>query len=176
MQEVKELVKKMKEGEVEPYFSSFYDLTKSKVYYAGKAFLKEEELLADCLQETYIDFLMQLSSIREDDEPVSYLCQIMRNKARNLYKKREREVYLDKEQEALYGEQVDGSSQNIFEEIAPWVKPKEYEIILLHFLEGMTFQEIAHHLSCPLGTVLWRYHQAIKKIQERMGKSWRKNK
>jgi len=45
------------------------------------------------------------------------------------------------------------------------LKPKEREIIHLKILGELTFQEIADILKIPLGTVTWRYHNAIKKLR-----------
>jgi len=39
------------------------------------------------------------------------------------------------------------------------------EIVTMHINAALKFKEIAQILGMPLGTVLWRYHKAIKQMQ-----------
>ena len=45
------------------------------------------------------------------------------------------------------------------------LKPGEREIVHLKIMGEMTFQEIADMLKAPLGTVTWRYQNAIQKLR-----------
>lgn len=45
------------------------------------------------------------------------------------------------------------------------LKPEEREIIHLKIAGGLTFQEISELLGSPMGTVTWRYREAIKKLR-----------
>jgi RNA polymerase sigma-70 factor (ECF subfamily) len=45
------------------------------------------------------------------------------------------------------------------------LKPKEQEVVHLKIMGELTFQEIADILKIPLGTVTWRYQNAIKKLR-----------
>lgn len=45
------------------------------------------------------------------------------------------------------------------------LKPKEREVVHLKIMGEMTFQEIADVLKVPLGTVTWRYQNAIQKLR-----------
>jgi RNA polymerase sigma-70 factor (ECF subfamily) len=42
----------------------------------------------------------------------------------------------------------------------------EKEVVLLKIVSDMKFREISDHLQKPLGTVIWLYNKAIKKMQE----------
>ena len=42
---------------------------------------------------------------------------------------------------------------------------EERSIVLLHVFWGYKHKEIAQQLNLPLGTVLWRYNVAIKKLK-----------
>lgn len=46
----------------------------------------------------------------------------------------------------------------------------EREIITLHINVGMKFYEIANILGMPLGTILWKYYKAIKRLRETLQK------
>ena len=45
------------------------------------------------------------------------------------------------------------------------LKPAEREIVHLKIIGDMTFEEIAGLLEIPMGTVTWRYREAIKKLR-----------
>ena len=48
-----------------------------------------------------------------------------------------------------------------------WLKelePAERDLILLRFVEGLSYEELAEALTLPLGTVKWRIFNARKKI------------
>lgn len=45
------------------------------------------------------------------------------------------------------------------------LKPNEQEVVNLKIMGELTFQEIADILKIPLGTVTWRYQNAIKKLR-----------
>jgi len=51
------------------------------------------------------------------------------------------------------------------EEVLALLKPAERQIIDMKILSDMTFQEISDTLGIPMGTVTWRYREAIKKIR-----------
>lgn len=45
------------------------------------------------------------------------------------------------------------------------LKPAEREIVHLKIIGDMTFEEISNLLEIPMGTVTWRYREAIKKLR-----------
>ncbi len=45
------------------------------------------------------------------------------------------------------------------------LKESEREVVHMKIMGDMTFQEIADILQTPLGTVAWRYREAIKKLR-----------
>lgn len=51
------------------------------------------------------------------------------------------------------------------EEVLSVLKDNERQIINMKVLGDMTFQEIADVLGIPLGTVTWRYQNAMKKLR-----------
>ncbi len=55
--------------------------------------------------------------------------------------------------------------QRTIEEVLSVLKPAERQIIDMKILSEMTFQEISDTLGIPMGTVTWRYQEAIKKIR-----------
>lgn len=50
-------------------------------------------------------------------------------------------------------------------EVLLLLKPGERQIVDMKVLGGLTFREIAELLSLPMGTVTWKYQNAIKKLR-----------
>lgn len=51
------------------------------------------------------------------------------------------------------------------EEALAFLKPAERQIVSLKVLGDLTFKEIAKALGIPMGTVTWKYQNAIKKLR-----------
>lgn len=45
------------------------------------------------------------------------------------------------------------------------LKPSERQIVSLKVLGELTFKEIAQYMKIPMGTVTWKYQNAIKKLR-----------
>ena len=45
------------------------------------------------------------------------------------------------------------------------LKEEERQVVSMKILSEMTFEEISKTLNCPMGTVTWRYQNAIKKLR-----------
>ena len=45
------------------------------------------------------------------------------------------------------------------------LKPSERQIVSLKILGELTFKEIAQCMEIPMGTVTWKYQNAIKKLR-----------
>lgn len=46
------------------------------------------------------------------------------------------------------------------------ISEKEFEIVILHVINGYTHKEISKLINKPIGTVTWAYNNAIKKLQK----------
>ncbi len=51
------------------------------------------------------------------------------------------------------------------EEVLKMLKPAERQIVSMKVLGELTFKEIAQIMKIPIGTVTWKYQNAIKKIR-----------
>ncbi|MCF0118070.1 MAG: RNA polymerase sigma factor [Bacilli bacterium] len=150
-------------------FDKFYQLTKRKVYFSIYSLLKDQAQSEDILQDTYVKFLQNLQSLEDGINPLGYLLKIARNCSLDYIRKRNRESFIDVyDNEDMYGGQSDSyeSSSNLMDNMRKLLKDKEYEIVILHVVNDMRFQEIADHIKRPLGTVLWAYNNAIKKLKK----------
>lgn len=144
-------------------FDLFYEETKKIVYFTIKNIIHDEELTKDLMQDTYIKFLNQLDKYK-DDNLNAYLSLMARNIAINEYNRRKKEV--------IDSEYLDQLSTTKIEDpmifrILDYLSEEEKEIVLYHIVENLKFKDIAKIVNKSLGTVLWIYNKAIKKLQER---------
>lgn len=79
-EKVARAIRQLKKGKTE-YFDEIYDLTRASVYYVIRGVLKDSHLVEDAMQETYVAFLNSIAKIDDEQNPLSYLLQIAKNKA-----------------------------------------------------------------------------------------------
>ena len=145
-------------------FDLFYEQTKKTVYFTIKNIIHDEELTKDLMQDTYVKFLNHLDNYKNDNLN-AYLAMMARNIAINEYNKRKREVVDGEYINHIQEDKVPFDS-TIFR-ILEILSEDEREIVVYHIVENLKFKDIAKIVNKSLGTVLWIYNKAIKKLQER---------
>lgn len=157
------------------HFDNFYEAMKKKIFYNILAVVPDIDRAEEILQDTFVSFLEHIDKIDISISSSGYLMKMSRNKAMDYYRKRKKEIYLDQyENEDMYGS-VTLTWNNVpelVEQIKRILNHKEYEIFMLKVMNDHTHQEIAKMLHKPLGTILWSYNQAIKKLQKGLGEEY----
>ncbi len=134
------------------------------------------------------DFFIRLWDKAEQFKPGSghkgYLAVMARNMAIDFLRKHKKEeltalmqdLGADAEEEKRQGVKLSpadtGSSveQEVVESMTvkqalDTLKPSERQIVSLKILGELTFKEIAQCMEIPMGTVTWKYQNAIKKLR-----------
>ncbi len=150
-------------------FSSFYEKTKRPVFYNIYSLTKSYEDSEELLQETYVRFLETLERIKDGSSLLGYLMVLSRNLTLDHLKKR-KHVLLEEEEFHRLGEEDKHSfeASSLLSHIQKVLKQKEFEIFVLHVLSDRTFEEIAKLQKRPLGSILWSYSNALKKIRKEL--------
>ena len=128
-------------------FDEFYHQTNKQLYVFIYDIIRNRQSSEDLLQETYMRFLNHIDKYKKNTNYFNFLVTIARNLAINEYHKQKRMVY---DEEYIYS-----------------VK-KEREIVILHMIDNLKFKEIAKMKDKPLGTILWLYNKAIKKLKRKV--------
>ena len=162
-----EIEKYISEFKLKDYknFKEFYNLTSKPIYFTALGILKERSMAEDIMQDTYKSFLENIDSYEQNTNIFGYLTVIARNKSYNMYNKNKRtvsgdDIFYDIGEEAVYD---DGGVEEILSHLKDAV---DREIVVYHVLLDYKFSEIAHIMKKPLGTVLWKYNRAMKKLRE----------
>lgn len=166
--DIKEIILELKRHD-DRHFKEFYDLTKKQVYFSAISIVNSSYVADDIVQDTYVNFLKHIDSFDEKRNVFAYLSTIARNLSINYYNKNKREIIDDEyisttkdEEKDLYAE------QRVKDILALLDNETEREVVTYHVILEYKFKDIAQIIDKPLGTVLWIYNKAIKKLQERM--------
>ena len=170
--DLEKLLKAFKKGS-EQAFDKLYEETKTPVYYTILSIVKDESLAEDLMQDTYIKMINQLDKYKRKGQFLAWLKTIARNTALNEFNRRKKEVAVDtSDSEFLFGGR-EGSQENRYEveELLKHLREDEREIVVRHVVYGDTHKVIAKSMNKPLGTVLWAYRNALKKLKKLGGDS-----
>ncbi len=101
----------------------------------------------------------------------AWLSRIARNMAVDYLRAHRREIPV--EEDPVSSEEEEGRdttaeeavSNMSIQEALDRLKPAEREIVHLKIIGDLTFEEISKTLEVPMGTVTWRYREAIKTLR-----------
>jgi RNA polymerase sigma-70 factor, ECF subfamily len=141
-------------------------------YYLGRM-VERPEQVDDILQEVWLAVFRTVAKLREPAAFPAWLYRIAHNKASFEVRSRRRERLVEEPGFAEYSEKEDFSADDVEQiHVALAKLDREYrEVLILRFLEEMSYEEIARVAGCPVGTVSSRVHYAkcaLRREIERM--------
>jgi RNA polymerase sigma-70 factor (ECF subfamily) len=133
----------------------------------------------DLVQETYVRAIRAMGRLRDDSNVKGWLFTILRNVWLNeLRQRRKAPEVVDVETDERTSGLVDENTENPHDVYVAKLErrhvrtaiqqlPEEArEVILLREWEGLSYQEIATVLDCPVGTVMSRLARARSKLRD----------
>jgi RNA polymerase sigma-70 factor, ECF subfamily len=133
----------------------------------------------DLVQETYLRAIRAIGRLRDDSNVKGWLFTILRNIWLNEVRQRRKapeslDVETDERASVLVDEGTEGPHEVYVAKLershvrkAIQQLPEEArEVILLREWEGLSYQEIATVLDCPVGTVMSRLARARAKLRD----------
>ena len=161
-----------------------YEEYVSYIYGIVRSLLASREEAEDVTSEFFIKLWEKSDSYRAGNGHKGWMATIARNLAIDTLRKKRREEPVDFQAQTGSEEEVcteaasralhatDGKSVEeevvgsmTVKEAFSLLKEPEREVVHLKIMSGMTFQEIADLLGSPMGTVTWRYREAMKKLR-----------
>lgn len=167
------LWKLFKEGD-EHAFSSLFELTSDRLYRYGTKFVKDEELVKDCIQELFIKLYENRHQLPALDNPLFYLFCSLKNLLIDALRRNQRMVYLSPEELPFHAqfvlnqeddEEPDDNIKARFEEVVALLSDRQKEVIYLHFQADMTYEEISQLLGINNQSVRNIIYRAMEKIR-----------
>jgi len=154
-----------------------YDAYLPYIYRIVLGLVGRKEDAEDITSEFFIKLWQNASSYMKGTGHKGYLATIARNMAIDHLRKTKREELnsfdtesSEEEKLVVQYESKDNVESEVIEDISlkealGKLKESERMIVDMKVLSEMTFQEISEVLHVPLGTVTWRYREAIKKLR-----------
>jgi RNA polymerase sigma-70 factor (ECF subfamily) len=135
--------------------------------------VRDEQTSLDLVQESFINAARHLGSLREDAKFGSWLFGIAHQKCIQRWRKQAREEMLRDEFAGAPHELESGPDDLLIreEQEAEFMKllnelpPPQRSVLLLHFVEDFSLEEIAGITGVSLGTVKSRLHYAKKTLR-----------
>lgn len=163
-------MKKMKYGD-KAALREVYEAYIGYIYSIVFQVVQNKEDAEDVASEFFIKLWNLADTYRSGKGHRAWLAAIARNMAIDLLRIKKREVLLEEFTDNL-GENAaeDDVEGEVVSEVSlkatlETLKPTEREIVNLKIMGELAFQEIADVLGQPMGTVTWRYQNAIKRLR-----------
>jgi len=147
-------------------FVELMELHKQSMYKVAKAYLKQEEDVADAISETILDCFEHLESLKEPQYFTTWLVRILINNCKNMLKKRQRFDYTDR---AEAFEQSASAEDEKTREFLEYLEPLEEEdriLMILFYVWGFRTREISELLKMNEATVKTRLQRGRTKIKQ----------
>jgi len=134
----------------------------------------EEQTSLDIVQETFIAAVRHIGSLRDDGKFGSWLFGIAHQKCAQRWRMQNREEILREEiaespdefengpDDLLIRQEQEAAFMNLLNQLPL----PQRAVLLLHFIENFSLEEIARITNTPLGTVKSRLHHAKRALRK----------
>ena len=135
--------------------------------------LDNSELTEDIFQDTWLTVIRRIHSLKEVDAFPAWLYRIARNKVYQQLRKKKNVSILDENitaenhsEDGIFSAEDAAKVHRCLKEL-----PLEYrEVLMLRFLEQMSYEQISQVLNCRLGTVRSRIYYAKIALKKELEK------
>ena len=182
------LVRRVKKGDYRA-FDLLVLKYQSRVVATAFKYVKERQLAEDIAQEAFIKSYKSIDSFREESSFYTWVYRIAVNTAKNYLvsaKRRDEVVISDlSEDDSFYPEKSDVDSPQdllkanelrdlIFDTLSSLGEETRTALSLREF-DGLSYEQIAEIVKCPVGTVRSRIFRGREMIEDVVGKHMDKN-
>ncbi len=165
-------VKKIRNGDKNG-LRMIYDAYGDRIYRLFFSKIRNHQDAEDLTSDFFLKLWECVSSYQPGRGHKCWLTTIARNMAVDYFRKSGRETPVEDVEavnEAAFTEHTTAEDQTINKiqtsHLLSSLSEEEQEIVQLHIAAELTFREIAVILKRPLGTVAWKYRNAIGKLQK----------
>jgi RNA polymerase sigma-70 factor (ECF subfamily) len=157
-------------------FQQLFEIYKDRVYSMALHFSRDETSARDITQQVFLKLFTSIGQFRHDSEFTTWLYRIVANACIDEQRKRSRFVGFAEGDEVKNMEAKDSQEENyVRRQLADSVRaaigdltPKLRLPILLKYVEGLSYDEIAGVLGCSKGTVASRLNRGHKILARKL--------
>ena len=175
-------VEQIKRGE-QAGLKEIYTAYVSFIYTIVLDKLHNRENAEDVTSDFFIKLWKIADKYNKGNGHKAWMATIARNMAIDFLRKHKREELSDMMEETAENSEGDSYGKNIYggaidkpvedsvvsemnlQEVLQELKEDERQIVMMKVLADMTFKDVAASLEMPMGTVTWKYQNAIKKLR-----------
>lgn len=147
------LVKKAKRKDKDA-FVELMELNKAGMYKVARSYLKNDDDIADAMQETVLTCFEKIGTLEQDNYFQTWLIRILINKCKDILRKKKEECLLEEFPDTADPHDFQGTLE--FEELMNALDDKYRTILTLYYVEGFNTREIANILDMAENTVKTR--------------------
>ncbi len=162
---VEKLIRRAGNGDGDA-FVELMDLHKQSMYKVAKAYLKQEEDVADAISETILDCFEHLTDLKEPRYFGTWLVRILMNNCSGIRKKRQRLGSTD--QIDIFEQRMAKEDENT-QAFLDYLEPLDREdrtLMILFYVWGFKTREISELLHIKEPTVKSRLQRSRSKIKK----------
>ncbi|MEK6285984.1 MAG: sigma-70 family RNA polymerase sigma factor [Acidobacteriota bacterium] len=170
-----ETIEACKQGDRDA-FHDLFEAHKDRVYTIAFHYSGDEAMARDVCQQVFLKLFTSINQFREDSQFTTWLYRIVANACADEHRKRKRFVPFSPEiearnmvakgsqEEAYNKRQVAESVRGAIAELTPKLRLP----ILLKYVEGLSYDEIAESLGLSIGTVSSRLNRGHKMLARKL--------
>jgi RNA polymerase sigma-70 factor (ECF subfamily) len=141
------------------------------VRYFIRRLVDDADLADELVQDTWLTVIRKIHTLGNPESFTVWLYRIARNRVYQEFRRRKQVMELDESMEAPDNPEEEVLS---FEDAARLhrclgeLKPFQKEVLMLRFIEQMSYDQTAEVLDCNVGTVRSRIHHAKQALREKL--------
>jgi RNA polymerase sigma-70 factor (ECF subfamily) len=141
------------------------------VRYFIRRLVDDTHLADELFQDTWLTVIRKIHTLKDPDRFSVWLYRIARNRVHQEFRRKKLVLELDEKMEAPGNPEEETLS---FDDAAKLhrclgeMKPLQKEVLMLRFIEQMSYDQIAEVLACNVGTVRSRIHYARKALRRKL--------
>ena len=172
------LVLRIQSGDEEAFAGLVAKYSPRLRFFLNKLLGEDEHRVDDALQDVWLNVYRGIQRLKDPQALSAWLYRIAHDRAAKKY--RRRKLPTQPLEQSHVGDQTAGGSTNgaLLPEDAEWIhraldqlSPEHRKVLILRFLEEMTYEDVSRVTQLPIGTVRSRIHYAkgaLRRIIERI--------
>ena len=169
---VDEYLRKIRQGDGSA-LDLLYESTSKQLYTLCYTYMRNRQDSEDALSNTYLTAVRYIDRFKGANG-FNWLYSIAKNICLNLLRSKQKNVFVD------FADEETVNTLQLFSESAPKLSDEsgvvalseqvlsktEFQILILHAVNGLKFKEIAKMIDSKENTVRWQYNNALKKVKK----------
>lgn len=153
-------------------FMSLVDQCKEKIYRTAYAYVKDEDMALDIVQETVCKAYVSIDTLREPRYFNTWIIRIAMNISINTYKKKQKLICMEQGEllNKVGGAEEEKDDKLYLLQAIDTLKDKYKDVIILKYFDDLTIEEISKILDIPIGTVKTYLNKGLTALRSYMKK------